>query len=516
MQRGGHLAARKPGPYRRLPPADSPWQDEEAGGAGSYASRQGDVGPLLGSRKIKYTDILLFIVATLQAILVAVVLIVMFTISSHHGELNSLVQRVETVENLARNVDDGAQVLRRALGHRGLDEPEEDPDAPSPFRGSHGGAKAKLHRWLEARDPAEEALITDKAADALARGIRTVVRIAKQVEASGVIPATARLFGAAEGLLGAPDAHRLLHAAAAATEDPQAVGVYHQALDVLAHVQAMALPLIEALSAEVREQLQALQADGGELGAARFQAMIRELGDVSHKVGTGLRDLVVWYREGGPSDAAVLVGDMVRTARELIESPAADSLVHVLEGIDWKSTGHQLADASHHGAAILRAVNEAGTVDAGDHLIRAVAAVLENPGTQRAVALLPAIASNATALLAQPNAQRLITEGSALMGRVEGVLGTAEASHAVERSAEFLGTFRLLLGALIDGGLHMELGQPERDAYAPPAPADPPGPRGAPHAADLLRPLHVTGVEPEKTRLRAARPHPRTHPRRRT
>ena len=514
MQRGGLRTARGPGPgpYRRLTSAD------EELGATSYGGghlSNNDVGPLLGSRKIEYNTIILFFIAVGQAILVSIFLIALFTFSSNHGEFASLVQRIETVENLARNVDDGAQVLRRALGHRSLDEPEEDPHTPSPFRGSKA-TQERLHRWLEARDPAEEALITDKAADALARGIRTVVRITKQVESSGVIPAAARLFGAAEAVLAGPDAHRLLHAAAAATEDPQAVGVYHQALDVLAHVQAMALPLIEALSSEVRQQVQALQADGGELGAERFQAMIRELGDVSHKVGTGLRDLVVWYREGGPSDAAVLVGDMVRTARELIESPAADSLVHVLEGIDWKSTGHQLADASHHGAAILRAVNEAGTVDAGDHLIRAIAALLENPGTQRAVALLPAIASNATALLAQPNAQRLITEGSALMGRVEGVLGTAEASHAVERSAEFLGTFRLLLGALIDGGLHMELGQPERDAYASPAPADPPGARDAPPAADLLRPLRVTGVEPEKTRLRAARPHPRTHPRRRT
>lgn len=497
-------------PYRRVgaEPVGAPYMiDEEV--IGGDPGRRGDVGPLLGSRKIKYTDILLFIIATMQAILVAVVLIAMFTISSHHGELHSLVQKVRTVESLARNVDDASQVLRRALGQHSIDEPEDDPTTKNPLRGAGG---AKMHRWLEERGPAEEALITDKAADALARGIRTVVRIAKQVESSEIVPAAAGMFDAAEAVLSGPDAHHIIHALSSTVQDPQAVGVYHQSLDVLSHVQEMVLPLVGALSAEVRQQLQALQADGGELGAARFQEMIREIGDVSHKLGTGLRDLVVWYREGGPSDAATLVGDMVRTARELIESPAADSLVRVLEGIDWRSTGDQLADASHHAAGILRTVNEAGTVDASDQLIRAVAGILINPGTQRVLELLPGIAANATALLAQPNAQRLITQGSVLMERVEGVLGTAESSHAVERSAEFMGTLRLLLGALIDGGLHMELGQPERDDGAPRGSGHttslPPPSRTGPAIPFRDLPTHVTDIAPEKTRLQNS---PRRH-----
>jgi len=117
--------------------------------------------------------------------------------------------------------------------------------------------------------------------------------------------------------------------------------------------------------------------------------------------------------------------------------------------------------------------------------------------------------------LARPNAQRLIEHGSALMGRVDSVLGEAEASQTVQRTAEFLTTLRLVLGSLIEGGMHLEVGQPDGNNdnalyYDQDNDDDTSLERGPPNTgkqhppqASLLKGLpRVVGYEPEQTRTR--------------
>lgn len=417
--------------------------------------------PLFGSNRIKYGDILLFINTILLAVIVIVILLTVFVISSHHGEVQHLVGRMATVEELARNVNDATQVLRRALGT--TDVPEDGDSGSQPLlRGDKKGPS----RWLRARKPDEEAAITDKAADAIVGAIRTVLRLMNQMDTNKVFEVVARTVDHADKVISSPDTNLLLHAAATAADNPMTRLVFTQSMDMLAHMQGVALPLIDAVAMELKEQLEALMQSGDQaMTKANFQAMVRDLMQGISNVGSGLSQFVMWYRQGGPSDAAVLASELVATSRALIESPAAISLVEVLEHIDWKDTGASLKSAAHNGAAVLQAINQAGSIDATDRLVRALASVLEDPNTKRALALLPAIAANATALMAKPNAQALIQQTSRLMSRVDDVLGEAEEARTVERAAEFLGTLRTVLGAMVNGGLHVELGQVGTSGY---------------------------------------------------
>lgn len=453
LRRDSGTTIEPPGDSRRHAniPSGEPFHDYSSPGTG------GNPFPIVVGQKVGCTQILLFLIAALLAVIVIVILLAVFVISSHHGTLYTLQERVEVVERLARNVDDASQVMRRALGEQSL-------DGSNTISGSRDKAKKKggWTKWLEDRGPDEEALITDNAVRTLVRGVRTVIRIAEQIEQARLME-TAAIFGThADELLSGPEMSHILQAVDTAIQHPQAQSVASQTMDLVAHVESAILPVADALAIEIKQRItELLQGDGGEmtLTAHQLKAMVREMIDVTHKIGTGMRDLVVWYRTGGPADATALLNHLMHTSRELMESPATTSLVKVLEGIDWKVTGNHMAESAHNVAAILRSINDAGAVDSGDRLIRSVAALLEDPGVKKVMQLLPGIAANTTALLSRPNAQRLIEHGSALMARVDTVLDKAEAARTVERTAEFLSTFRLLLGALIDGGMHLEVGQ---------------------------------------------------------
>lgn len=419
--------------------------------------------PVIVGQKIGCTEILLFLIATLLAVIVIVILLAVFVISSHHGTVYSLTERLDVVERLARNVDDASQVMRRALGERSLDEPYESTTNDKKTKQAKDGTGG-WQAWLEDRGPDQEALITDNAVRTLVRGVRTFIRIAEQVENARLMEVAAGVGAHADQILTSPEMTHILQTVDSAVQHPQVQSVAQQTLDLAAHIESALLPVADALAVEIRQRiLELFQGDGqdGALSTQQLKAMVREMIDVTHKVGVGLRDLVVWYRTGGPADATALLNQLIHTSRELMESPATASLVKVLEGIDWTVTGDHMAESAHHVAAILKAVNNAGTVDSSDRLIRSVASLLEDPGTKRVLELLPGILANGTALLARPNAQRLIEHGSALMARVDAVLDEAEAARTVERTAEFLSTLRLLLGALIDGGMHLEVGQPD-------------------------------------------------------
>ena len=465
--------------------------------------QQQDPQPLFGSRRIKYGDILMFINTILLAVIVIVILLAVFVISSHHGELSKLGLRMATVEELARNVNDATQVLRRALGTP--DTPVDGDSGTQNLLRHHDDNKHKgPSRWLRERQPDEEAAITDKAADAIVGVIRTVLRLMDQMDTNKVFEVVARTVDHADKVISSPDTNLLLHAAAVAADNPMTQLVFTQGMDMIAHMQGVALPLVDAVAMELKDQLQALMESGDQaLTKANFQAMIRDLMQGISNVGSGLSQFVLWYRTGGPSDAAILASELVATSRALIESPAAISLIEVLEHIDWSDTGASLKSAAHNGAAVLQAINQAGSIEATDRLVRALASVLEDPNTKKALALLPAIAANATALMAKPSAQALIEQSSRLMSRVDDVLGEAEQARTVERAAEFLGTLRSVLGALVLGGLHVELGQPGTSNYVDQnvLQRDPTqsvaGAATAPIMAGMPR---ITGVRPEHLR----------------
>ena len=493
-----------------------PYYKTPAAGQGYAAyprSRAQSPFPLLGKTPNTFSllVILQFIQVAMLAVVVIVILIAVYGVSEHQGTVQNLVARAEVMENLARNVNDASQVMRRALGERSIDDPDHDHGRnKNKKKGDNSGWK----NWLQDRGPDEEAMITDNAVQAIVRGVRTIVRLLEQAEESRLMAVASRLGEHTDEILSGPETAHILQTVDAAIRHPQTKTVAASTMDLLAHVEGGLLPVVDALAVELKQRLAELtKGQDPVMTKLQFRAMVREMMDVTHKVGTGLRDFVVWYRQGGPADATALFGHMFHTARELIESPAATSLVKVLEGIDWKVTGGHLADSAHNAAAILRSVNDAGTVDAGDRLIRAVAGMLEDPGTKKVMALLPGIAANATALLARPNAQRLIEHGSALMGRVDTVLSEAEAARTVERTAEFLTTLRLLLGALVDGGMHLEVGQPGAGGQGSSdygyygddggLERDQPSSTGQkPHQASLMDGVpRIVGYEPERSRV---------------
>ena len=348
--------------------------------------------------------------------------------------------------------------------------------------------------------------------------IRTILRLMDQMDTNKVFEVVARTVDHADKVISSPDTNLLLHAAAKAADNPMTQLVFTQGMDMMAHMQGVALPLIDAVAMELKEQLQALMESGDQaMTKANFQAMVRDLMRGISNVGSGLSQFVVWYRSGGPSDAAVLASELVATSRALIESPAAISLVEVLEHIDWKDTGASLKSAAHNGAAVLQAINQAGSIDATDRLVRALAGILEDPNTKKALALLPGIAANATALMAKPSAQALIKQTSRLMSRVDDVLGEAEEDRTVERAAEFLGTLRTVLGAMVNGGLHVELGQPGTSNYVAQnvLQRDPKQSTTTAAAAPIMAGMpRITGITPEHLRKpqQRKRLHTRTMP----
>lgn len=495
-----------PRPYQRLVRGGG---GSGGGGGGGYTTMRGfderkwqSPFPTIANQTCGLTEILLAIIAVMLGLVVIVILIGTYVFSSNSGTVYTVSKRLEVVENLARNVNDATQVMRRALGERSLD----DPGLPMRDIGDGSGWK----NWLEDRGTNNEALITNNAVQIIVRGVRTLVRISEQIESSKLMAAGARFVDHADQVLTGPEMTHIIQAVDTAVQHPQAQSVASQTMDLVAHVESAVLPVVDALAVEIRQRISELL-EGGPDGytAHQLTLMLHEMVDVTHKLGVGMRDFVVWYRTGGPADAIALMDQLVRTSRELLESPAASSLVHLLEGVDWSVTGNHMAESAHNVAAILRAINDAGTVDSGDRLIRAVAGLLEDPGTKKVLNLLPGIAANATALLARPNAQRLIEHGSALMGRVDAVLGEAETTRTVERTAEFLSTLRLLLGALIDGGMHLEVGLPgpgsgnggggylERDSKQP----------QQQHEASLLDGVpRITNYEPERTRYNRGPP----------
>jgi len=484
-------------PYQRL---------GRGGGGGRYTTMRGlgeekwaSPFPTIANQSCGLTEILLAIIAVMLGLVVIVILIGTYVFSSNSGTIYTVSQRLVVVENLARNVNDATQVMRRALGEHSLDEPD------TPAR-NIGDDDTGWRNWLEDRGTDQEALITNNAAQTIVRGVRTLVRISEQIESSKLMAAGAKFVDHADQVLTGPEMTHIIQAVDTAVQHPQAQSVASQTMDLVAHVESAVLPVVDALAIEIRQRISELL-EGGPNGytSQQLKLMLHEMVDVTHKLGVGMRDFVVWYRTGGPADAIALMDQLVRTSRELLESPAASSLVRVLESIDWTVTGNHMAESAHNVAAILRAVNDAGTVDSGDRLIRAVASLLEDPGTKKVLNLLPGIAANATALLARPNAQRLIEHGSALMGRVNAVLDEAETTRTVERTAEFLSTLRLLLGALIDGGMHLEVGQPGSvntggggNGYLE---RDPEQAHQQQHEASLLDGVpRITNYEPERTR----------------
>jgi hypothetical protein len=442
----------------------APYEDE-SGGAGGIIGNKRWRRPFSGAAnfQIGCAEILQFIQVALLAVVVIVILIVVFEISSHRSTVYHLATRVESVENLARNVNDFSKVMRRAIGERGLDESEEENRDRNRDKSSSSGG---WHDWLKDRGPEEEGLITDNAIQTIVRGVRAAIRLSEQMDRARLFEVVSQLGDHVDQIITGPETVHILQAVDATVTHPQAQNVAAQTLDFVAHLEGGLLPVMDALVVELRQQLAALSASDPEhpfLSREQLRAMLKEIGDVTHKVGTGMRDLVVWYRSGGPAEASALAAQLVHTTKELLESPAAASLVQVMEGIDWHVTGQHMADVGHNAAAILRAINQAGTVQSGDHLIRAFAGILDDPGTKRVMALMPGILANATALLAKPNAQRLIEHGSALMARVDSVLDEAETARTVEKTADFLTTLRNLLGILIEGGMHLKIGDPDTD-----------------------------------------------------
>jgi len=414
--------------------------------------------PWMDKQHSMYIIILLFILTALVAVLVIVILILAYAVSANHGTVYALVSRMAVVENLARNVNDASQVMRRALGERDLNQQDpNDDDDPNKKKKKSGWTN-----WLEDRGPDEEAMITDNAVRTLVQGFRSLVRLLRQSEESEVMVMATRLGTHVDEIITGPQTANILRTADEIIRHPQAKKIAIQTMDIVDHVETAVLPIIDVVAEEVRRRLIELM-ESGDSGMTReeFRKLIQEWIDVTHKMGTGMRDFVVWYRSGGPQEAVTLVRHATHTALELSESPAAKSLVTVLKHIDWKETGDHLAASSHNLAAILQAVNDAGTVDSSDRLIRAVAGFLENPNTIKVMEVLPGIAANATALLAQNNTQTFITHTSALMARTDAVLEEAEASRTVERAADFLSSMRLLLNALVIGGMHLEVGQPD-------------------------------------------------------
>lgn len=412
-----------------------------------FAGSGGDVG-MFGSRQIKFSDILLFLIAVLLAFIAIVILLSIFVISSHHGAVSNLVSRAETIENLARNVNDASQILRRALGDPD-GETGETGDQVWKSLGGGGGKGSTWHQWIEARSPDQEAIITDNAAQQIANGIRSVVMLAKQMERSGLVQSLTAALKHTDAMLTRPELQDLIRVAAKMSHDRGVVEFVHKSVALATHFETVLLPLMETMAAEMKQA----SGDSREMAEA-----MRQMGTVAQELGEGARDVMRWYRSGGPSDAVALGSDLVRTSRELIESPAAESLVRVLEGIDWRDTGDALGAASRDMAAILADVRASGAVVNGDRMVRVLSGVLEDPGTKALLNSAPRIADNVTALLSRDNSQQLITHTSALIGRLEKMLAQAESARTVETSAEFLGVLKELMAGLINGGLHLELG----------------------------------------------------------
>lgn len=464
-------------PYYSHPyPHQQQYRGDERGVNPSTVAMMDGVG-LFGSRRIKFGDVLLFFIAVLLAFISLVILIFLFEVSSHKGEVSSLVSRMEVMENLARNVNDASQVLRRALGdpypeavsqhslwgkdvNRGNGQDDDNDDK----------RESPMHRWLEPRSPDEEAIITDTAADEIVKGIRSAIGLITQVEESRIIESVSQVVQDADGVLTRPELKEILAFVVKLTmHDSQVQQFARKSMELAMHFESVLMPMMDTLSAEMRSWKQH-NGGGGDgpksieqeiIESQQMREQLRKFGTMAKEIGEGVHDLLAWYKRGGPADAVALGSDMIHTSKELMESPAAGSLVHVLESIDWRQASDSMADATRDVTAILGDIHDSGAVMSSDRALRSVSSLLEDPATRRLLDAAPGIANNMTALLTRPNSQQLIAHSGALIRRLERMLTQAENAGTVEKSSEFLSIMRELLGGLIHGGLHLELGEDE-------------------------------------------------------
>jgi hypothetical protein len=435
---------------------------EGGGYHGPDAMRQLPAGTgVLGSRSIKLNIILLFFIAMFQAVIVLLFLMIIFWVSAHKAEIQNLMARAEVVSNLARNVNDATQVLRRVMGDAYIESVSQNILWSKDQTGGHA-PYAKVHRWLEPRSEDEEALITDKAANEIVQGIHSAINLLRQVDESHIVGSLTKMIDDLDGVVMTPKLHEFLgFATRLMTKDAQVQTFARTSVELLTHFETVLLPMVSSLSEEMGRSEDGLGPKTLEeeiWESQQMRARLREFGAIAKEIGEGLHDLMQWYRRGGPADAVALGADMIKTSRELIESPAAESLVRVLEGIDWRETGDYVSEAMRDVTAILGDIHDSGAVASSDEVFRAVSGVLNDPAMHRVLDVGPGIADQFAKILAQPNVQQMITHLSALIRRVERLVSEAEHSKTVERSSEFLSMLHRLLGGLVHGGLHLELG----------------------------------------------------------
>ena len=471
-------------PYRRLS-APPPTHSTAGSGGGvlpthTYSHREagGYYGPdvpfgaagmesagLFGARQINLGNVFQFFQTVLIAFIALAILIFIFEVSSHKSEVTALVSRMETMETLGRNVNDGLQVFRRVFG---------DPYPESVPQHSLWGKDVKeegrswsiMRRWTEPKGPDDEALITYTAADEIVRGVRSALALITQIEKSRIVESVSKAVQDADGVLTRPELKELMAFVMKLTmHDSQVQEFARKSIELAMHFESVLMPLMDTLSAEIKAWKH-----GGESGSGpksieqeimesqQMREKLRQFGAMAKEVGEGIHDLMAWYRRGGPEDAVALGSDMIRTSKELIESPAATSLVRVLEGIDWRRTGDYVGDATRDITAILGDIHDSGAVMSSDRALRSISALLEDPATRKMLDAGPGIANNITGLLSRPNSQQLISRSGELIRRIESMLSQAEDAGTVEKSSEFLGIMRELLGGLVHGGLHLELG----------------------------------------------------------
>ncbi len=377
--------------------------------------------------------------------------------------------RMEPIEETLRNVNAIMRTLRSVYGDEAFrgnipvcGEPPDSGGGGGPDDGSidtlPSDGKGGIASWLRSAD--QELWINEEMARSAVRMFKAVQGILSQTEESHTIEVVTGTVQHVDGIMTSPQIGSLIDAMSQVVQHPDANAFAAQTVAILSHLESAILPVLDVLAGEIRAEIERLMEAAEEDGAHDlFREWLLEVGDVVHKAATGFSDIVVWYRNGGPQNAVMLTNDLILVLRDLVESPAAASLVVVLESIDWKETGHELHQTAMDVKAIVRTVREANTVEAVDQLMRAVGRVLADPATSKAVALLPGVVANATALLAKNSSQHMIAEASLMFQRLEAVLGQAEIAHAVERSAAFMGALQRILWALVQGGLHVELGE---------------------------------------------------------
>jgi len=453
----------------------------------SLTRRREPMGNTYLTKKIDFKALFMFVNTVINGTILVIVLVLVAWVLNNKAVVvqaySALSARAVPFEQTARNVNDIMKALRTVYGDelfKGSIPASEDPPPPDTDDGSIIISAQELRcrdargtrQWYRmkcdelspkdggARSSVQEGFVNVEIARTAVHMFKTFETIMSQVAKSKSVQVVTGAVKNADKMATSPQVVSLISTVSAAVQHPEAKTFAFQTVSILSHIEKVVLPIIDVLADEIRDEIEALMEDAEQGYAhALFRKYLLEWADIMHKVGVGLRNMVVWYQDGGPSDAASLLNDLVLMGKELVESPAAKSFVQVVEAIDWKETGQELRNTARDITAIVSEVRQANSVEAVDGLVRSLGRLLKDPSTTRAIAMLPGVVANITALAARNSSQTLVREGSRFLTQMGMVLAQAEVSHAVERSADFMGVLRTALGGLVDGGLHVELGQ---------------------------------------------------------